>query len=158
MANNMLTENQEGDLHNINYRVVENSAASYSKGSTVYSGQVLVKETYGLTDVARRMVAEGCAVKESTIRLVLSEFAGMVAELVSEGRAVNISGLVRQRHRRLAPPRGGLRERRPPLGRTGAPHADGALRCRHVAARRPLQRRQLPGAGRTAHLEPGARG
>lgn len=95
MANNMLTENQEGDLHNINYRVVENSAASYSKGSTVYSGQVLVKETYGLSDVARRMVAEGCAVKESTIRLVLSEFAGMVAELVAEGRAVNISGLVR---------------------------------------------------------------
>ena len=31
MADNMLTENQEGDLHNINYRVVENSAASYDR-------------------------------------------------------------------------------------------------------------------------------
>ncbi len=92
---NMLTENQEGDLRNVNYRVVENAAASRSKGQAVYSGQVQVKETYGLADVARRMVAEGCAVKESTVRLVLSDFAEMVAELVSEGRAVNISGLVR---------------------------------------------------------------
>ncbi len=91
----VLTNNVSGDLHNVNYRVVANAAASKTQGTAVYSGQVKVKETYGLADVAKRMVAEGCAVRESTIRLVLNDFADLVADLVAEGRAVNISGLVR---------------------------------------------------------------
>lgn len=87
--------NSEGDLKSVAYRLVRNEMASQKSGTDTYVGQVEVKETYGLQDVAEQMVKEGCAVKKSTIRLVLSEFAEMVAGLVSAGRAVNIGGLVR---------------------------------------------------------------
>ena len=87
--------NSEGDLKSVAYRLVRNEMASQKAGAETYVGQVEVKETYGLQDVAEQMVKEGCAVKKSTIRLVLSEFAEMVAGLVSAGRAVNIGGLVR---------------------------------------------------------------
>ncbi len=87
--------NSEGDLKSVNYRLVRNELATEKAGAETFVGRVEVKETYGLQDVARQMVREGCAVKESTIRLVLGEFADLVAELVSAGRAVNISGLVK---------------------------------------------------------------
>lgn len=87
--------NSEGDLKSVAYRLVRNEMASQKAGAETYVGQVEVKETYGLQDVAEQMVKEGCAVKQSTIRLVLSEFAEMVAGLVAAGRAVNIGGLVR---------------------------------------------------------------
>ena len=87
--------NSEGDLKSVAYRLVRNEMASQKAGAETYVGQVEVKETYGLQDVAEQMVKEGCAVKKSTIRLVLSEFAEMVAGLVAAGRAVNIGGLVR---------------------------------------------------------------
>ncbi|MEG2725067.1 MAG: DNA-binding domain-containing protein, partial [Kiritimatiellia bacterium] len=56
---------------------------------------VELKETYNITDIAKRMASEGCVMKESAIRLVLTEFADLVGTLVAEGRAVNIGGLVR---------------------------------------------------------------
>ena len=92
---NDIVINSEGDLKSVNYRLVRNELATEKAGAETFVGRVEVKETYGLQDVARQMVKEGCAVKESTIRLVLSEFADLVAELVSSGRAVNISGLVK---------------------------------------------------------------
>ncbi len=87
--------NSEGDLKSVAYRLVRNEMASQKAGAETYVGCVEVKETYGLQDIAEQMVKEGCAVKESTVRLVLSEFAGLVADLVASGRAVNIGGLVR---------------------------------------------------------------
>ncbi|MEG1479746.1 MAG: DNA-binding domain-containing protein [Kiritimatiellia bacterium] len=82
-------------LESILYRVVKNSAASLQTGTTVYSAIVELKETYNITDIAKRMASEGCVMKESAIRLVLTEFADLVGTLVAEGRAVNIGGLVR---------------------------------------------------------------
>lgn len=83
------------NLANVEYRLVPNKMAAESERGDKYVAQVCVKETYCLDDVAKRMVAEGCAVKASTIRLVVDEFAQMVAQLVAEGRAVNVNGLVR---------------------------------------------------------------
>ena len=82
-------------IESVNYHVVENPVASKSAGKPVYTGVVEVKETYNTSDVAKRMVAEGCPVKGSTVLLVLNEFADMLAKLTAEGRAVNINGLVR---------------------------------------------------------------
>ena len=82
-------------IESVNYHVVENPVASKSAGKPVYTGVVEVKETYNTSDVAKRMVAEGCPVKGSTVLLVLNEFAEMLAKLTAEGRAVNINGLVR---------------------------------------------------------------
>lgn len=83
------------NLASVNYRVIENAAATRAAGKPVYTGVVSVKETYNTAAVAQRMVSEGCAVKAATIRLVLSEFAELVGKLAAEGRAVNINGLVR---------------------------------------------------------------
>lgn len=82
-------------IESVNYHVVENPVASKAAGKPVYTGVVEVKETYNTVDVAKRMVAEGCPVKSSTVLLVLNEFADMLAKLTAEGRAVNINGLVR---------------------------------------------------------------
>lgn len=87
--------NSEGGLKSVNYKLVPNEMATEKAGAETYVGCVEVKETYGLQDIADQMVKEGCAVKGSTVRLVLSEFADLVADLVASGRAVNIGGLVR---------------------------------------------------------------
>lgn len=82
-------------IESVNYHVVENAAASKAAGKPVYTGVVKVKETYNTSDVAKRMVSEGCPVKGTTVLLVLNEFADMLAKLTAEGRAVNINGVVR---------------------------------------------------------------
>lgn len=93
MADVMIETNPA--IESVNYHVIENAAASKAAGKPVYTGVVKVKETYNTSDVAKRMVAEGCPVKGSTVLLVLNEFADMLAKLTAEGRAVNINGLVR---------------------------------------------------------------
>ncbi|MEG2415116.1 MAG: DNA-binding domain-containing protein [Kiritimatiellia bacterium] len=82
-------------IESINYRVVRNGAISQKQGKDVFSGVVDLKETYNITDLAKRMVSEGCAVKNPTIRMVLTDFAELVGKLTAEGRAINIGGVVR---------------------------------------------------------------
>ena len=82
-------------VESVNYRVIENPVASKMAGKPVYTGVVDVKETYNTAAVARRMVEAGCAVKASTIQLVLGDFAELIGKLAAEGRAININGLVR---------------------------------------------------------------
>ncbi len=83
------------NTNTIRYRVKYNAAASKMASRDIYSGQTEVKETYTLARVAKRMVERGCAANKSTIRLVLTDFADLVSDLVAEGYAVNVSGLVR---------------------------------------------------------------
>lgn len=94
MANSVMNE-VDSNLGNIRYTVVENGAASKAKGEPVYTAVVTAKETYHIADIAARMTAEGCTVRPATIKMVLSDFAELAAKLVSEGRAVNIGGVVR---------------------------------------------------------------
>ncbi len=82
-------------IQTVNYRVITNAAASKLAQKEVYTGRVDIKETYDLDAVAMRMVEGGCTSKVMTIKTVLTDFADLVGRLVAEGRAVNISGLVR---------------------------------------------------------------
>lgn len=95
MNRDILIDQQPDTLHTIPYKLIKNAVASKKAGRDVYTASVLIKETCGTREIADRMVQEGCAVKASTIRLVLSEFADLVSKLASEGRAVNIGGVVR---------------------------------------------------------------
>ncbi len=79
----------------IRYRVERNAAASKTCNHDVYTALTEVKECYDLNRVASRMIERGCAVKKSSIALVLNDFAELVSDLVAEGYAVNIPGLVR---------------------------------------------------------------
>lgn len=89
--------NTNEDYTNVQYKVSRNAAASKVAGRDVFSARVIAKETYSTKQLAERMVSEGCAVKATTIRLVLTEFADLIGKLMAEGRAVNIGGLVRFR-------------------------------------------------------------
>lgn len=89
------TDNSIQNFGSVQYKVVRNGAASKIAGRDIYTAMVITKETYGTKELAARMVSEGCAVKASTIRLVLSEFAELIGKLVAEGRSVNIGGVVR---------------------------------------------------------------
>lgn len=86
------------DVHSfgsIQYKIIRNGAASKNKGRDVYSALVIPRETYGTLQIADRMANEGCTVKASSIRMVLDELVTLITQLVSEGRAVNIGGLIR---------------------------------------------------------------
>ncbi len=87
--------NDTQDLTSINYRVIHNAGASRVAAHDVYTGVVEVKQTYNMNALVKRMTERGCAAKKSTIKLVLSDFAELVSDLVAEGNAVNIPGLVR---------------------------------------------------------------
>lgn len=91
----IFTDNSVQNFGSVQYKVLRNGAASKIAGKDIYTARVVAKETYGTQELAARMVSEGCAVKASTIRLVLNEFAELTGKLVAEGRAVNIGGVVR---------------------------------------------------------------
>lgn len=95
MLDEISNEDAVRSFGSVQYKVVRNAVASRNAGRDIYSGVVIKRETYGTRQIAERMVAEGCAVKSSTIRLVLTEFAELIGELVAEGRAVNVGGVVR---------------------------------------------------------------
>lgn len=92
---NIDTTTCTSDADRVLYKLIRHTAASARAGKDTYIAQVLIKETYGLMDIAKRMENEGCLLKANTVALVLHEFAELVTKLVAEGRAVNIKGLMR---------------------------------------------------------------
>lgn len=89
------TLNDTADVETIHYKLQRCPLASQKAGKNVYHGVVLKKETYGTVQLAKRLASECGLLKEASIRMVLSELANLVGKLVSEGRAVNIGGVVR---------------------------------------------------------------
>ncbi len=87
--------NETANPNTIRYRVVLNPVASKAAERDIYTGVAEVKEILALSHVMKRMAERGCAAKKSTIQLVLNDFAEVVSDLVAEGYAVNIPGLVR---------------------------------------------------------------
>ncbi len=83
------------NIKSVNYRVVQNAAASKLANKEVYTALVNIKESWDLENITERMVAEGCLASTSAIELVIKDFAKLVSKLVAEGRSVNIAGLVR---------------------------------------------------------------
>ncbi len=82
-------------IKTVNYHLIANPGASRLAQKEVYTARVNIKESYNLAAISERMVAEGCLANASAIELVIKDFATLVAKLVSEGRSVNIEGLVR---------------------------------------------------------------
>lgn len=95
MTDSISTEGDAQGFGSIRYKLIRNGAASKKAGHTVYSAMVLNRETYGTVEIAERMVRENCPLNASTIRMVISDLANLVAQLVSEGRMVNLGGVVR---------------------------------------------------------------
>ncbi len=79
----------------IYYWLYKNGAVTANTGKEVYTAQVKMKNVYGLGAIAKRMEEARSAVKASTIRLVLEDFASMVGTLMEEGCEVNLGGFVR---------------------------------------------------------------
>lgn len=77
------------------YKLQYNQLASRKAGRDVYSAYVVPKETYGTVQLAKTLASRGALLKESQIRMIISEMANLIGELVSEGRTVNIGGVVR---------------------------------------------------------------
>lgn len=95
MSDDILIDEDVRAFGSIQYKVIRNGAASKLKGRDVYSALVIPRETYGTQQLSERMADEGCTVKASAIRQVLDELVILITKLVSEGRAVNIGGLIR---------------------------------------------------------------
>lgn len=95
MSDDILIDEDVRSFGSIQYKIIRNGAASKHKGRDVYSALVIPRETYGILQLSERMANEGCTVKASVIRQVLDEFVTLVTQLVSEGRAVNLGGLIR---------------------------------------------------------------
>lgn len=79
----------------IQYKLQYNRLASRKAGRNVYSAHVIPKEGYGTVQLAKALACRGALLKESQIRMIISELANLIGELVSEGRPVNIGGVVR---------------------------------------------------------------
>lgn len=95
MSDGILIDEDVRSFGSIQYKIIRNGAASKHKGRDVYSALVIPRETYGILQLSERMANEGCTVKASAIRQVLDELVTLVTKLVSEGRAVNLGGLIR---------------------------------------------------------------
>lgn len=91
----ILVINDEQSVGTVRYKVLRNGALSARAGRDVYTAAVIKKETYGTEQLAERMVREGCPLKESSIRLVITELANLIGQLAAEGRAINIGGVAR---------------------------------------------------------------
>ncbi len=86
---------EQSSLETIPYRLQLNGAASARKGKPVYTAITEPKETYNIRMLANRMVENGCLARRTTIELVLDEAFNLIAQLVAEGRAIKIPGVVR---------------------------------------------------------------
>lgn len=83
------------DFKRIHYKLQYCPLASRKAGRDVYSGAVIKKETCGTVQLAKRLASQNPLIKESHIRMLISDLANLIGDLVSEGRAVNIGGVVR---------------------------------------------------------------
>lgn len=90
-----LNSNDESTVDVVQYKLRLNPLASSKAGRNIYNGVVIKKETYGTRQLAARMVKEQTPLNESTIRLVIDDLANLIAKLASEGRAVNLGGVIR---------------------------------------------------------------
>lgn len=95
MSDFNFTMNDETDVDVVRYKLQLNPLASKKAGRNIYHGVVIKKETYGTVQLAKRLAAECGMLREASIRMVLSELANLVGTLVSQGRSVNIGGVIR---------------------------------------------------------------
>lgn len=81
-------------LHCIPYLLYPHPIATRKAGTPTYAARVLTKETCGLKTIATRMAKEGCPLTPATIELVIRQFADTAADLLAEGKTINIPGFL----------------------------------------------------------------
>ena len=80
--------------HCIPYLLYQHPIATQKAGAPTYAARVLTKEICGLKTIAARMAKEGCPLTPATIELVIRQFADTAADLLAEGKTVNIPGFL----------------------------------------------------------------
>lgn len=95
MARRILTKSKEYTFGRIHYKLIRNGYLSKKAKRDIYVASALNKETYGTDELAEQMVARGCPLNKSSIKLAIDDLANLISELVAEGRSINIGGVVR---------------------------------------------------------------
>lgn len=95
MDETILSSDNEGTVDVVQYKLRLNPLASSKAGRSIYNGVVIKKETYGTRQLAARMVKEQTPLNASTIQMVINDLANLIAKLASEGRAINLGGVIR---------------------------------------------------------------
>lgn len=91
----ILSSENESTVDVVQYKLQLNPLASSKAGRNIYNGVVIKKETYGTRQLTERMVNEQTPLNASTIRMVIDDLANLIAKLASEGRAINLGGVIR---------------------------------------------------------------
>lgn len=95
MASEFFVENEERTYGRVHYKLIRHGSLSKQKRRDVYVASVLKKETYGTVQLAKALEARNPLLSERLVRLMIGEMAELIGEVVSEGRMVNIGGVVR---------------------------------------------------------------
>lgn len=95
MASEFFVENEERTYGRVHYKLIRHGSLSKQKRRDVYVASVLKKETYGTVQLAKELEARNPLLSERLVRLMIGEMADLIGKVVSEGRMVNIGGVVR---------------------------------------------------------------
>ncbi len=93
MANDLDIGSSSGTL--IRYKTQHNRLASQKAGKDMSVARVYVNNTYSLTDLANRIVQRGSFVKKPDIKYVLDTLSEVMQDLLMEGNAIDVGGLVK---------------------------------------------------------------
>ncbi len=79
----------------IRYKTQHNMLASQKAGKDMSVARVYVNNTYSLTDMANQLVQRGCMAKKPDIKYVLDSLSVLIQDLLMEGNAIDVGGLVK---------------------------------------------------------------
>ncbi len=95
MANNQDVEMGGASASSIQYGTFHNQLASQKAGKDMNVAHVYTHKTYTLKELAAALKARGVSLTRGTIFYVLQELADLMQDLLAEGNAINLGGIVR---------------------------------------------------------------
>ncbi len=95
MATNQDVEMGGSSASSINYSTYHNDLASQKAGASRSVARVYTHKTYTLKELAGELKARGVSLTRGTIFYVLQELADLMQDLLAQGNAINLGGIVR---------------------------------------------------------------
>ncbi len=95
MATNQDVEMGGSNASSIHYGTFRNQLASQKAGKEMNVARVYTHKTYTLKELAAELKARGVSLTRGTIFYVLQELADLMQDLLAEGNAINLGGIVR---------------------------------------------------------------
>ncbi len=95
MAENQDVEMGGSSASSIQYGTFRNQLASQKAGEERNVAHVYTHKTYTLKELASALKARGVSLTRGTIFYVLQELADLMQDLLAEGNAINLGGIVR---------------------------------------------------------------